>query len=389
MLTLNDIHTLAARLKRAEKSVLTVYLDIDQSNQANLNRGFETQLRNMLMPFKDSINDETELKRFELASQRIQNFVGQHSVSARGLVVVFDVYDGFFWSQELKFPVSNRSRWGRGVFVEPLAAAIDEYERVGIVLLDRANLRLFTMCVGELEEHVREAFDHRKVRHTKTVGMNNLGAAGRAQRKADEQVRLNLRQMIERIEPAVVQFSIHRLILAGSPEITAQLNVLLPKRLASQVIGTVHLDINATTAEIAKTAAPIAENFERQTEEALVTDLVTDASKGGPAVTGLAHTLHALNQGRIWQLVYAHSFRAPGSECAECGTLFSPETTSCLTCSSTIQPIENVVERAINRAVDQGVRVEVVRGETAESELINAGGIGALLRTRTATEKVS
>src|SRR5262249_35695244 len=151
----------------------------------------------------------------------------------------------------------------REVFVEPLAAALDEYERVGIVLLDRANLRLFTMCMGELQEHVRQAFDHRKIRHTKTVGMNNLNAASHAQRKADEQVRLNLRQMIKRTEHLMTEFGVRRIIVAGSPQNTAQLRALLPKRLASCVIGTVDLAIDASPEAVRNATAALAEDFER------------------------------------------------------------------------------------------------------------------------------
>jgi peptide subunit release factor 1 (eRF1) len=389
MLTLNDIHTLASRPKRADTSVLTVYLDLDQSKQANLNRGFETQLKDMLAGLKERINDENELSAFERARKRIESFVEQHGVGAPGFALAFDASDGFFWSQELKFPVVNRARWDREVFVEPIAAALDEYERVGIVLLDRANLRLFTMCMGELQEHVRQAFDHRKVRHTKTVGMNNLGAASHAQRKADEEVRVNLRQMIKQLEHTITEFGVHRIILAGSPQNTAQLRALLPKRLASRVIGTVDLAINATPEVVRNAAAALAENFEGQTERVLVADLITCAAKACNVVNGLGDTLDALNQRRVWQLVYAESFHAPGHECVKCGALFSPEMNSCSFCGSTLHPIENVVERAVDHAIGKGVKVEVIRGEKAESDLMNAGGIGGMLRSRTPSARVS
>jgi peptide chain release factor subunit 1 len=389
MLTLNDIHTLASRPKRADTSVLTVYLDLDQSKQANLNRGFETQLKDMLAGVKERINDENEFSAFERARKRIESFVEQHGVGALGLALAFDASDDFFWYQELKFPVVNRARWDREVFVEPIAAALDEYERVGIVLLDRANLRLFTMCMGELQEHVRQTFDHKKVRHTKTVGMNNLGAASHAQRKADEEVRVNLRQMIKRLDHTTTEFNVHRIILAGSPQNTGQLRALLPKRLASRVIGTVDLAINATPEIVRNAAAALAENFEGQTEQVLVTDLITCAAKAGNVVNGLADTLDALNQGRVWQFVYAETFHAPGYECIECGALFSQEANSCSVCGSTLHPIENVVETAVHHAIGRGVKVEVIRGEKAESDLMKAGGIGAMLRSRTASGRVS
>ena len=339
MLTLTDIHTLASRPKRADASVLTVYLDLDQSKQANLNRGFETQLKDMLAGIEQRLNSEGEFSAFERARKRIEGVVEKHTIGARGMALAFDASDGFFWSQELKLPVVSRVQWDREVFVEPLAAALDDYERVGVVLLDRANFRLFTICMGELQEHVRQEFDHRNIRHTKTVGMDHLGAAGHAQRKADEQVRVNLRQMIKLVEQTTTEFAVHRIILAGSPEITAQLRALLPKRLASQVIGSVDLAINATPERVLKATALLAEIFERQTEEALVTDLVTSAAKTRDVVVGLAHTLHTLNEGRIWQLIYADGFHALGYECVKCASLFSSEMSVCSVCGSTLRSI--------------------------------------------------
>ena len=200
-------------------------------------------------------------------------------MGARGLAIVFDASDGFFWSRETDFPIRSEIRWAKEVFVGPLAVALDEYERVGIVLLDRANLRLFTMFLGEVEEHIQEGFNHRRVRHTKTVGMNHMGSASHAQRKADEQVRLNLRHVAKDMQLMLEQRGIHRIILAGSPEITTELRAILPKRLASQVIGTVDIATSATIDEIRSAAAPLAEKFERDTEDALVTNLVTSAAK--------------------------------------------------------------------------------------------------------------
>ena len=388
MLTLQDIHSLASRPERAENLVLTVYLDVDQSEQGNLNRGFEKQLKDMLVSVRDTITTENELKALRTASGRIENSVARYHVGARSLVIVFDTSDGFFWSQELDFPVRNQIRWGKGIFVQPLAVAIDEYERVGIALLDRANLRLFTMFLGQIEEQIREGFDHKKVRHTKTVGMDHIGSASHAQRKADEQILLNLRHAAKDIDSMFAECGVNRIILAGLPEVTGELKTILPKRVLTRVIGTVDIATSATIEKIRKAAAPIAEKFERETEEALVTDLVTSSAKSGRVVIGLGHTLHALNQSRVWQLVYAGEFHSPGHECPQCAALFSIET-SCPFCGSAVDRIEDVVERAVDQAIRKGAKIEVIRNEEAESSLINAGGIGAYLRTRTASLRVA
>jgi peptide subunit release factor 1 (eRF1) len=386
---MSEVQTLATRPERPEKTVLTLYLDVDQSRQSNLNRGFERQLKDMLLNLRQTIEGDNEEKAFNTASQRVEDFVARYHVGARGLAAVVDASDGFFWGEEIDFPIRNQIRWNKEVFVQPLAVALDEYERVGIVLLDRANLRLFTMVLGEMEEHIREGFDHKKVRHTKTVGMDHLGAADHAQRRADEQIRLNLRHVTKDIDAMLEQHGVRRIILAGSPEITAGLKAVLTKRLASQVIGTVDIATSATVEEIRNATAPIAEKFERDTEEALVTDLVTAAEKSGRVVIGLGHTLHALNQRRVFQLLYAEGFHSPGYECPGCAALFSFETPSCSSCSSPVDSVEDIVERAVDHAIRRGVRVEVIRGEESESSLINAGGIGAFLRTRTGSRRVS
>jgi len=280
-------------------------------------------------------------------------------------------------------PAAELGEAGLGVGIAGgLAAAVDDGEPVGIVLLDRANLRLFTMSLGRIRERLQKEFDRRKLRHTKTIGMDHLESAARAQHKADEQVRLNLRGVMKDIDAIFEQDKVRRVILAGSSGITAELRKVLPKRLASRLIGTLDLAISAPPEEIRLAAVPIAEEFERETERTLVEDLATSAAKSTNAVVGLGHTLHAVNQQRVWQFVYAKNFHSPGYECGKCGALYSMAQVSCPSCGSTVSRVADVVERAVDHTLRKGAKIEVVRGDEAESALMNAGGVGAFLRTR-------
>jgi peptide subunit release factor 1 (eRF1) len=49
-----------------------------------------------------------------------------------------------------------------------------------------------------------------------------------------------------------------------------------------------------------------------------------------------------------------------------------------------VDPVSDVVERAVEHAVRKGAKIEVVTGEAAAS-LYNVGGIGAFLKARTAS----
>jgi peptide subunit release factor 1 (eRF1) len=69
--------------------------------------------------------------------------------------------------------------------------------------------------------------------------------------------------------------------------------------------------------------------------------------------------------------------------------LFSIAGDCCPNCGAAVLPVQDVAELAIDRAIRQGTALEVVRGDESESALMNAGGIGAFLKTRTASLRAS
>jgi peptide chain release factor subunit 1 len=379
-----ELHELFSRPERPHHTVLSVYLDVDQSHAANLNRGFETRLKDTLASIQSTIREPAELERFARSALHIKDFVSAYQPGARVLALFFDEADGFFRHIELDATIPGQAGWDHELFLQPLAGALKEFEHFGIVLVDRNNLRLFTVFLGHIEEHVREDFGKHRVRHIKTVGFDHVGSASRVQRKADERVRLNLRHVIKMMDWLVAARKPSRLILAGTPEVTTQLRNLLPKRLALQVMGTFDIGMDAPIADVLAAARPIAEEYERGAEFQKVNEVVTAAAKSEKAVVGLGHTLKAVNSDRVWELVYSEDFHAPGFECSKCAALFSAERASCQYCGGPLQPVGDVVERVLEHALRAGAKVDVVTGE-ASASLDTSGGIGALLKTRTGT----
>jgi peptide chain release factor subunit 1 len=383
----SELHELFSRPERLHHAVLSVYLDVDQSRAANLNRGFETRLKDTLASIQSTIREPAELDRFARSAHHIKDFVSAYQPSARVLALFFDESDGFFRHIELDETIPGQAWWDHELFLQPLAGALKEFEHYGIVLVDRNNLRLFTVFLGHIEEHVREDFGKHRVRHIKTVGMDHLGSASRVQRMADERIRLNLRHVIKMMDWLVEARKPNRLILAGTPEVTTQVRNLLPKRLALQVMGTFDIDMDAPISDVLAAARPIAEEYERGAELQKVNEVVTTAAKSEKAVVGLGHTLKALNSDRVWELVYSEDFHAPGFECSRCAALFSAERASCQYCGGALQPVGDVVERALDHALRAGAKVDVATGEGSAC-LDKSGGIGAFLKTRTGTLRI-
>jgi peptide chain release factor subunit 1 len=380
----NYLQTLLSRREHPVRSILTVYLDVDEAKESNLNRGFEKKLKEIVSSIGKTITDAAETERFTLAATHLSDFVSVYDVHAHTLAMFFDTTDGFFWHEELNVPIESRARWDSDLFLQPLIGVLDEFEKYAIVLLDRARMRLFLMGLGDIKEIRHKNFSSKAVHHFKTVGMDHLESASHAQQKADEKVRSNLRRIIKEIDAVIENEGVKHLVLAGMPEITAELLDLLPKRLALLVVGSLDLSFHISAAQVLRAARALAAKHESKVESITVRDVLTAAAKDERAVAGLGPALNAVNQGTVWQLIYSAGFRRPGFECAQCAALATIQRRACPYCGGEVRKVTDVIERAVGRSVRRGAKIEVVKDEAAEA-LNRKGGIAAFLKARTAS----
>ena len=68
---------------------------------------------------------------------------------------------------------------------------------------------------------------------------------------------------------------------------------------------------------------------------------------------------------RVWRLIYAQDFNAEGGQCANCGMLFARADGSCDYCGAAIKPVDDLLERMVERALEQDGKVEEVAGDAA------------------------
>jgi hypothetical protein len=191
-----EVYTLFSRPARKRKCVLSVYLNVNQSEHDNLNRGFELQLKEMASSLRESVKEGAEREALASALHRATDFVSAYTPQGRGLVVFVDEADGFFTHKELAFPVNNQIRWDNELLLQPLANALDQLEDYGIVLMDRTKLRLFVVQQGKIDEVLYEEIKGRRTRHVKSTGPDHAESSNHNQRRADNQIRANLREVL-------------------------------------------------------------------------------------------------------------------------------------------------------------------------------------------------
>lgn len=377
MVSRRDLEALRQRQAKPDSPVLSVYLDTDQSKAVNVNRAFEVVLKNMLREVEQPL-DKSSKEEFQADAERVLRFLEDYRKPKNGLVIFCDASENFFWLQELGVSLRDGAWWHETPFLRPLIELVDEHERYGVVLTDREHARLFTVFLGEIEEH-REAFAEADVKHIKSPGTDHLLSQMNIQRKADEHAHWHLERVAELMSRLANIHEFDRLILAGPVKAAGELYGLLPKALRVRVVREIHLPVDANEAQVLEETLKIEEEVERRREADLIERLITAAAKKEKAVLGIDETLLALQGGRVWQLVYAEGFTARGAQCTNCEALLAKLTGPCVYCGKAMRVLDDLIETAAERVVDMEGKVEQVRGSAA-ARFRDAGSIGAFLR---------
>jgi peptide subunit release factor 1 (eRF1) len=171
--------------------------------------------------------------------------------------------------------------------------------------------------------------------------------------------------------------SFDRLLVGGPEEALAVLLHQLPPPLRRRLDGTFRLELFASDAAVLRAVQPLLAASERRAEVAEIDELL-NAATSAQVVLGIEPTLAALAEGRVHVLYLADFFGGVGGECENCGRLV-PGPGPCPRCGGTVIPVADLGDRAMEQAVAQGARVDVVSGDAA-ARLAAQGGIGAWTR---------
>jgi peptide chain release factor subunit 1 len=376
MISKTDIDALVERKAVPGSPVLSVYLDIDQSKSANLNRRFEAALKSLLDSLEAGLSQERR-EHFQSDAEPIRQYVARLEPRAKGVILFSDRSEDFFWTRGIQVELRSRARWDDAPYLTPLLEIVDEHERYGVVLLDKESARLFTVFIGEIEEHA-DAMAPAPTRRYKASGTDKMLSESRFQHKAEAHLHWHAKHVAELLEKLVDRYSFDRLLLGGPVEATSELQHLLSKRVRNRVAERLSVPIKANAQEVLKAALDTEERVERQLEIQIVEQLIV-GDPHHPSTLGLDLTVRAVCEERVWRLIYPSDFAAGGGQCSNCGMLFSRSQGSCEYCGAAIGPIGDLLEPMVERVLAQDGKIEKVAGAAAR-RLHEAGDIGAVLR---------
>jgi peptide subunit release factor 1 (eRF1) len=375
MISYEELRQLQQYLSESGSMVLSLYVDVDQSKAANLNHGFQTAVENLLRQIAE--REAASSDRFQVERERVLRFLKDYTPRGKGLVIFSDSSRDFWWQRELQVSIPTEARWSPQPWLRPLLDLVEEQDLLGIVLIDKARARIMTLDSSGLKQQAEMASDTPSKHHT--TGTDHIWSQSHMERDHQKHIKWHAKRVADELNSIVDRHRIAKLVIGGSVEATSVFAECLPKRLQQMIIGTVSVPVDAGRDRLERELRDLQQRAEQEDELKLVRSLVTAARKSDRAVTGLSETVAMVNQGRIYKLVVSRDFRAHGKQCSSCRALFAEHLHKCSFCGGGLEDAPDLVNRASQRVLEQGGRVQMVSGQAA-SELAQAGHIGATLR---------
>ena len=362
MMREQDLQELA-ELVTGEEPVLSLYLHLDRRSRSTDEH--KLALRKLLAEAAEQGAAPADI-------ERIERFF-EHEFDRQALsVACFSCQARKFWRvYPLLVPTQNAVYVGRRPYVKPLSDLWDNYESFAVVMVDREGARIFTYRLGELYDTAGTL--GAEVKRHKQGGY----AAQKLQRVEDQEAQRNLRDAAQWTADYLARAKVTRVVLSGTDENLAEFKTLMPRGLADNVVGQLNLDMNASPAEAWEHAYQVAQAAQKQQERDLLEQVITLAHKGGAGALGLPDTLSALQQGRVYQLLVDPALRRAGAQCAACGAVVVETLSECPYCGGKLLPSSDVVNLAIHRALDSGIKVSALE---PNARLAEVGQIAAVLR---------
>ncbi len=366
-----------AELALPTRGILSAYLDISPEQVAT--GKVRLKLKDMARAWLDSIEDKQERRAFEHELGRIENYLTYELKEPGRSLVIFSSEPANLW-RVYRVPVRIRTRliWDERPYLRPLLTVMDEYERYGVVLVSREEARFFLFYMGEIAEYSFSLHDYVPNRH-KAGGWSQA----RYQRHVDDHALHHFRAAADTAARLAERDGWQRIVLMGTEENVARVREYLPKALQERIAGELPASITDNFNVIRDKVLALAQEIERQVEEERVEAVITAAEKGQNGVLGYADVLMAVQQQRVDMLIVPEGLEYPGWECTSCDGLVADilekPPSACPYCGGSLKTVEDIVDLAMQKVLDTGGTVEILRGPIKD-RFREEGIIGALLR---------
>jgi peptide chain release factor subunit 1 len=288
----------------------------------------------------------------------------------QGVAVFANSEDGLFESFGLPHPIESRVEVNSTAYVEPLVV-MGSQERWLVLLANRSKARFFVGPAEGLEETDQLEDDvHRQ--HSQ-----GGWSQARYQRGVDEEVRDHIKNLADLAFQIFKRRPVDHVLVGAPTETVGDVEQALHPYLRDRLAGRLQIDVGASsTQDVQAQATAAIEAYRIQQERDVLDRIAEHVGRGERGAAGLDAVLDALNQGRVEILAVLENHTAPGTRDPQTEMLAGEGGVS--PTGGAMEVVDNIVEEAMQKAVETNAEVIVVREHREEIE--GHGSIAALLR---------
>jgi peptide chain release factor subunit 1 len=330
-----------AGLAETERAILSAYLDIRSGWAAT--KAYVEKESQRLRPLLDK--DEKEY--FDTCLALMWDYLNEKKAgdfSDPGIAFFADFGTAYARGIELYASPEPLLAVDKEAIIYPLALQLDEYEPIGVIMVDASCVRILIAAgqVIESEDSLCERIHHL----SKVGGWSQM----RYQRRRAKEVKHFSKEVIEEAKSVFDPAGVRRIVVAGRDRMITALEQELPPTWKERIIATLRWDLDSPDKGFLEKVRPSLEKTEREQEAGLVTLFIGELRRGGLATAGLESTKRALEMGQADTLLVSGGLD------------------------------RDIAEALIHRAEATGTHVEFI--PHGNDVLEQVGGVGALLRYR-------
>lgn len=356
--------------------VTSFYLDVNAAefpSEDLLDTSFDSTIHSAesrRKEIEDSMShDAKESIRTDLEKVR-EFFKGLDRTDTNGVAIFSCAAEGLWQVFQMPTRVQSRVEFGPTPYVAPLASFLSHTKPTAILLTDKQNARILTMKHGEVREWT--SFEDFVPQRSTQGGWSQM----RYQRRSDNFKQHHIDHATELVMKVEQHYPFDWLVIGTEQDNENQVVESLHPYVKDRVVGFIHVRIDADQQAVVDEARAVREDAEAGLLDDLMTRVQEYAGAGGRGTIGLKETLQALNEQKVHILLVEEGTHAPGAICPNCGLLMLGEPAGCPACSSEPRQVDDVVDAAIQCAMELGVQVEVA---TEYEKLKPIENIGAIL----------
>jgi len=357
-------------IEETESPFVSCYVNLEHGKN-----GYRSALRRRERILRKTLGGN-DRRAFECAFGAIQEFLSSGVKDTTRSVAIFsrEGASPYFLALQFRAPLPTELSLEFTPNIYRLVELKDTYHRYILVIAFEQWARILEVSLGAV---TRQLWTERPELR-KRVGREWTKLHYQSHRR--DRVRKFIKETIAVVERAVSSGGHTHLMLAGNPQITAQVRNSLPAHLAATLVDVISASSKDRTTDVVEATLSSFIDQEELESVAAVQRLERDLRRGDLAMVGVDQCLRALRQGQVDVLIIASSYELPrGWSCAGCGAAGQKikRPASCKECGASVIHDVDVKETMIRLAEQAGSQIETVRDSAL---LMRLGGVGCLLR---------